>query len=194
MSRPADASGPPAAAPDRSPSDDPAEAVIALGSNLGDREANLRSALAALEEACVQVVAVSSTVATDPIGVTGQPEYLNAVAVLRTTLSPPEVLSLCHRIEASHGRLRGQRWAARTLDLDLITYSRNGSVLVSAEPGLTLPHPRAHQRAFVLAPWLELQPTATLRLPDGTEPGIRELLARAADRSGVRAGPAGAPR
>jgi dihydroneopterin aldolase / 2-amino-4-hydroxy-6-hydroxymethyldihydropteridine diphosphokinase len=194
MSRPRDAAGPTTAAEDRSHRD-PAEAVIALGSNLADRAANLWSAVAALEAAAgVQAVAVSAVVATDPVGVAGQPEYLNAVAVLRTTLSPLEVLGLCHRIEASHDRRRDQRWAARTLDLDLITYSRNGSALTTGGPGLTLPHPRAHQRAFVLAPWLELQPAATLRLPDGTDRGIRELLARAPDRAGVRAGPAGALR
>jgi 2-amino-4-hydroxy-6-hydroxymethyldihydropteridine diphosphokinase len=188
-------SGEPVSREPGGPSTDPAEAVIALGSNLGERETNLRSALAALDEAQdVQVVAVSSVVATDPVGGPEQPEYLNAVAVLRTTLSPPQVLDLCHRVEATHGRLRGQRWAARTLDLDVITYSRNGLTEVIADPGLTLPHPRAHQRAFVLAPWLQVRPAATLRLPDGTDRGIRELLARAPDRAGVRAGPVGALR
>jgi 2-amino-4-hydroxy-6-hydroxymethyldihydropteridine diphosphokinase len=165
----------------------PAEVVVALGSNLGDRETGLRSAVAALGAADdVRVVAVSSAVASDPVGGPDQPEYLNAVAVLRTSLGPHEVLRLCQRIEASHGRRRDQRWAARTLDLDLITYSRDGRVLVSTDPGLTLPHPRAHRRAFVLAPWAQIRPTATLRLPDGVDRAVTQLLARAPDRAGVR--------
>jgi len=167
-------------------------AVIALGANLGDRAAALRGAVAALDDTeGVVLQAVSSVVETEPVGGPDQPRYLNAVAVVDTTLSPAELLTACHAIETTFGRIRQERWGARTLDLDLIAYGEPGTPteVVSDAPALVLPHPRAHERAFVLEPWAELQPDAVLRLPGGGVRAVRDLLAVAADRDGLR--PAG---
>ncbi|WP_426563697.1 2-amino-4-hydroxy-6-hydroxymethyldihydropteridine diphosphokinase [Angustibacter sp. McL0619] len=166
-----------------------AEVVLALGANLGDREATLRLALDELDATDgVALQAVSPLVETDPVGGPDQPDYLNLVAVLTTSLAPADLLAACHRIEQLHGRERDVRWGARTLDLDVIAYGRTGSSseVVSTGPELTLPHPRAHERAFVLAPWSQVQPDARLRLPTGEVRPVRELLAVAADRDGVR--------
>jgi len=165
------------------------EAVVALGANLGDRERTLREAVTALGSLPgTSVVAVSDPVETDPVGGPDQPDYLNTVAVLTTPLLPRPLLDALHRIEAEHGRERVVRWGARTLDLDLIAYGRSGSPseVVSDDPELTLPHPRAHTRAFVLVPWSRAQPDARLRLPDGEAADVAELAARAPDRDGVR--------
>lgn len=145
------------------------DVVLALGSNLGDREAVLSSAAAALgRSAGVTVQAVSPFVRTAPVGGPDQPEYLNAVALASTTHPPGALLSLCHQIEAGQGRVRTVRWGPRTLDIDLIAYGAPGSAaeVVQDDPALTLPHPRAHLRAFVLAPWAAVDPGARLRLPD----------------------------
>jgi 2-amino-4-hydroxy-6-hydroxymethyldihydropteridine diphosphokinase len=138
-------------------------AVLALGSNLGDRGELLRDAVAALREtAGVELRAVSPVVesvavkldGTDP----GAPRYLNAVVLVETLLTPHELLAEAHRIEAAHGRVRAERWGDRTLDIDIVDFDG----LESADPELTLPHPRAAQRAFVLAPWLAADPEAVL--------------------------------
>ncbi|WP_347351674.1 2-amino-4-hydroxy-6-hydroxymethyldihydropteridine diphosphokinase [Intrasporangium sp.] len=170
-------------------------AVVALGANLGDRGATLRSALEALSDRPeVSVTTVSPMFETDPVGgPPDQPPFLNAVALVRTELAPGDLLGLLHAIEAEHGRTREVHWGARTLDLDLIQYGRPGSAreVCSAAPELTLPHPRAAQRAFVLAPWHTADPAAGLRVGTGVG-GIRpvgELLAQV-DCSGVRPGPA----
>lgn len=175
---------------------DEVEVVLALGANLGDRAATLQSALQQLaDREGIAVQAVSALVETAPVGGPAQPAYLNAVAVLRTTLGPNALLAACHEIEADHGRARASvhpsaqvRWGARTLDLDLIAYGQPGSAseVVLDDGELTLPHPRAHQRAFVLAPWAQLQPDAVLRLPNGQVRPVRELLDGATDRSGLR--------
>jgi 2-amino-4-hydroxy-6-hydroxymethyldihydropteridine diphosphokinase len=130
------------------------DAFVALGSNLGDRPATLRRALDTLaEQPGVELVAYSSLYETDPVGPPSQGPYLNAAARLRTTLSPRALLGVLLSIEAAAGRLRGpERNAARTLDLDLLLV---GDVCVD-EPGLTLPHPRLHERAFVLEPLAEI--------------------------------------
>ncbi|MGL4173014.1 MAG: 2-amino-4-hydroxy-6-hydroxymethyldihydropteridine diphosphokinase [Actinomycetota bacterium] len=167
-----------------------AEVVLALGTNLGDRWAIMRSAVKTLEDAPeLEVTAVSDVVATHPVGGPEQPDYLNAIVLTQTDLAPVDVLALCHRIEAAHERERSVRWGPRTLDIDLITYSRNAIPFHSDDPNLTLPHPRAAHRAFVLVPWSLVAPTATL--DPGTGPvAIRELAELAPDRSGVRpAGP-----
>jgi 2-amino-4-hydroxy-6-hydroxymethyldihydropteridine diphosphokinase len=142
-------------------------AVIALGSNLGDREATL--AAAALELGKLpgtELVATSSlyeSAAVKPEGVDlSAPEYLNAVVLIDTELTPDELLSAIAAIELGHGRERHERWGDRTLDLDIIVYGQ----LQQADAHLMLPHPRAHQRAFVLVPWLEVDPLA--ELPRGT--------------------------
>jgi 2-amino-4-hydroxy-6-hydroxymethyldihydropteridine diphosphokinase len=134
-------------------------AVIALGANLGDARAALAGAVEALRgEVGVEVIAESSVYATAPIGGVEQPDYLNAVVIAETSLSPRELLDALHAIENSWHRTREVRWGPRTLDLDLIDYVG----VTSDDPELTLPHPRAHERAFVLVPWLEADPGATL--------------------------------
>ncbi|MBN9155572.1 MAG: 2-amino-4-hydroxy-6-hydroxymethyldihydropteridine diphosphokinase [Microbacterium sp.] len=150
-------------------------AVVALGANLGDRATTLDAAVAALR----RLPLVEDVRAADPIesvAVTPEgpdaaaPAYLNSVAVLSTRLAPSVLLSYLHAIEDAHGRVRRERWGDRTLDLDLIAYDD----LVSDDPALTLPHPRAAERTFVLEPWLSIDPDAAL-------PGagrVDELLAR----------------
>jgi 2-amino-4-hydroxy-6-hydroxymethyldihydropteridine diphosphokinase len=134
-----------------------ARAFIALGSNLGDREATIRSALAALEAADgVEVVAVSSLEETDPVGYLDQPRFVNGAAELRTELAPRALLELLLSVEARFGRDRsaGPPQGPRTLDLDLLLYDSDRL----DEPGLELPHPRLHLRLFVLRPLAELDP------------------------------------
>ena len=138
-------------------------AVIAFGANLGDRAATLHAAATALAEAGgVELTAMSGlheSIAVKPGGADPTaPEYLNAVALVTTTLAPAELLALLHRIEADNGRVRGEVWADRTLDLDLIDYAG----LQQNRPGLMLPHARAQERDFVLRPWLEVDPDAVL--------------------------------
>ena len=138
-------------------------AVIAFGSNLGDRAAILHAAATSLAEAeGVEVTAMSGlheSIALKPGGTDPTaPEYLNAVALITTTLAPAALLALMHRIEADHGRQRDEHWGDRTLDLDLIDYAG----LQQNRPGLMLPHPRAQERDFVLRPWLEIDPDAVL--------------------------------
>jgi 2-amino-4-hydroxy-6-hydroxymethyldihydropteridine diphosphokinase len=145
-------------------------AVLSLGANLGDRLAALQAAVAALASAG-PVVAVSPVYETAPVGGVEQPDFLNAVALLDTELPAAELLAYAHSVESAAGRVRAERWGPRTLDIDLVAY---GSV-VSADPALTLPHPRAHERAFVLAPWLDVDPDASLF---GHGP-VRDLLAGA---------------
>jgi 2-amino-4-hydroxy-6-hydroxymethyldihydropteridine diphosphokinase len=133
--------------------------VLSLGANLGDPLSALTSALESLAQAeGVEVLATSSFYGTAPIGGPDQPDYINAVAVVETTLAPMAILDLAHQIEADHDRVRQERWGPRTLDIDLVVYDD----VVSADPTLTIPHPRAHQRAFVLVPWHELEPDAVL--------------------------------
>jgi 2-amino-4-hydroxy-6-hydroxymethyldihydropteridine diphosphokinase len=138
-------------------------AVLALGSNLGDRGELLRDAVAALRAtAGVEVRAVSPVVESVALKVGGAdpsaPHYLNAVVLVETLLTPRELLAEAHRIEAEHGRVRAERWGDRTLDIDIVDFAGERS----EDPELTLPHPRAAERAFVLAPWLAVDPEATL--------------------------------
>jgi 2-amino-4-hydroxy-6-hydroxymethyldihydropteridine diphosphokinase len=138
-------------------------AVIALGSNLGDREQTLRDAvreLAAVSGVVVQAASgIVETPAQKPDGIDeSAPSYLNAVVLVRSALSPERLLEQLQRIEHELGRVRAERWGDRTIDLDLIDFA--GLSRDTAE--LTLPHPRAWQRAFVLAPWSQVQPDAVL--------------------------------
>lgn len=140
-----------------------ADAVIAIGSNLGDRAATFSAALRALAEAeGIEVTAISTPIETVAVRPDGEdpdaPAYLNAVVLVRTTLAPRALLSLLHEIEREHGRVRGERWGDRTLDLDIIDYAG----MLSSTADLTLPHPRAHERTFVLRPWAEVAPEAVL--------------------------------
>jgi 2-amino-4-hydroxy-6-hydroxymethyldihydropteridine diphosphokinase len=133
------------------------KAVISLGANIGDPKANLDLAVALLREA-TEVIAVSSYLQTKPVGGPEQPDYLNAVAIVESELPAKELLALLNGIETAMGRTREIHWGPRVIDLDLIQY---GGLLVSDEK-LTLPHPRAHERRFVLAPWFEIEPEAIL--------------------------------
>ena len=131
--------------------------VIALGSNLGDRHATLDGAVDALRQ-IITVTKVSSYIETDPVGGPEQPDYLNAVLIGESDLEPTDLLLKMQAIELAAGRERLERWGARTLDLDLIV----ADDLVMDTELLTLPHPRAHERRFVLDPWLEVDPEAIL--------------------------------
>ena len=133
--------------------------VLALGSNLGDRLANLQGGVDAL---CtgpgLSGVQLSPVYETAPVGGPAQPEYLNAVLVAATTLSAHAVLDRCQKAENALGRIRTERWGPRRIDVDVIVYGTE----VSDDPELTLPHPRAHERAFVLAPWHDVDPGAVI--------------------------------
>jgi len=131
--------------------------VIALGSNLGDRAATLDAAIDSLRK-IIEVKSVSTYIETDPVGGPEQPDYLNAVLVGESELEPIQLLFVMQEIELLAGRERVERWGARTLDLDLIVAGDNE---METEL-LTLPHPRAHERRFVLDPWLEIEPGAIL--------------------------------
>jgi 2-amino-4-hydroxy-6-hydroxymethyldihydropteridine diphosphokinase len=133
------------------------KAVVSLGANLGDPKANLDLAVALLREA-TEVIAVSSYLQTKPVGGPEQPDYLNAVAIVESELPAKDLLALLNGIETAMGRTREIHWGPRVIDLDLIQY---GGLLVNDEK-LTLPHPRAHERRFVLAPWFEIDPEAIL--------------------------------
>jgi 2-amino-4-hydroxy-6-hydroxymethyldihydropteridine diphosphokinase len=133
--------------------------VLALGSNLGDRLANLQAAVDALGAGPgLDEVAVSPVYETAPVGGPPQPDYLNAVLVAATSLPPRAVLERGRAAEAALGRARGPRWGPRTIDVDVIAYGNE----ISGDPELTLPHPRAHERAFVLAPWHDVNPDAVI--------------------------------
>lgn len=173
------------------------EVVIALGANMGDRVGTLAAAVRALAATeGIEVVAHSPLLETTAVGGPEQPDYLNAVVVARSRLAPWTLLAQLHRIERNHGRVREVRWGARTLDLDLIQVGDpvQGDDLNLDAPELTLPHPRAHERAFVLVPWSRVDGTATLHTPDGAAQ-IRDLI-DALDpgaMDGVRPGPAWEP-
>lgn len=131
--------------------------VIALGSNLGNREELIDSAINALKRD-VEVSKISTLIETDPVGGPKQGRYLNGVLVGETNLSPKELMVRLLEIESELGRVRTVANAPRTIDLDLIDYE---GIAIESEV-LTLPHPRAYQRAFVLLPWLEVEPEAQL--------------------------------
>jgi 2-amino-4-hydroxy-6-hydroxymethyldihydropteridine diphosphokinase len=158
----------------------PKWAVVALGSNLGNRLDALQGAVDALEDTPgLRVKAVSPVYETEPWGVElgSQPNYFNAVVLVKTTLPPSSLLERGHAIEEAFERVRDQQWGPRTIDVDIVSYQQ----VISDDPRLTLPHPRAHERAFVLVPWHDIDPEAVL-------PGrgsVNQLLARMSC-SGVR--------
>jgi 2-amino-4-hydroxy-6-hydroxymethyldihydropteridine diphosphokinase len=152
--------------------------VLALGSNLGDRRDILQGgvdAIAGLTD--VRVTAVSPVYETVPVGGPPQPDYLNAVVLVETSTGSRALLDQLHEVEAAFDRVRLVRWGPRTLDIDIITVAGESS----DDPELTLPHPRAHERAFVLVPWHDIDPDAVLA---GHGP-IAELLADI-DATGIR--------
>ncbi|MEU6415097.1 2-amino-4-hydroxy-6-hydroxymethyldihydropteridine diphosphokinase [Microbispora sp. NPDC046933] len=155
--------------------------VIALGSNLGRRIDNLQGAVDSLFDAPgLTFVAVSPVYETDPVGGPEQGPYLNAVVIAESMLDPRTLLDRAQSVENAFGRERTERWGPRTLDVDLIAVGN----LMSDDPELTLPHPRAHERAFVLVPWAQADPAAVL-------PGRGSVAALLADmdQSGVRLRP-----
>ena len=129
-------------------------AYVGVGANLGDREATIRAALDALPG----VVAVSALREPDPVGVVDQPLFLNGAAALETELAARELLETLLAVERELGRERGERWGPRTIDLDLLLY---GDETID-EPGLTVPHPRLHERRFALEPLLDLDSELTI--------------------------------
>ena len=133
--------------------------VIAMGSNLGDRLDHLQGGLDGLfDTPRIGFLAVSPIYETAPVGGPEQPDYLNAVVIAETSMPAQAVLERCLSLEDAFGRVRDERWGPRTLDLDLIIHGDE----VTNGPGLTLPHPRAHERAFVLAPWHDADPEAQI--------------------------------
>lgn len=138
-------------------------AVLSIGSNMDDRLALLRTVPAAIRASGdIRLVAASSIYSTAPWGVEDQDEFLNATLVVETTRSPGELLAFGQRLEADAERVRVRRWGPRTLDVDIVQVIRDGAEVRSDDPVLTLPHPHAYHRAFVLVPWLEIEPDAEL--------------------------------
>ena len=147
--------------------------VLSIGSNLGDRLAQLQSVVDSLRDS---VVAVSPVYETTPWGGVEQDAFLNAVVIAEDpTLTPLGWLRCGQLMEREAGRVRGQRWGPRTLDVDLVSCAVDGVELVMSEPDLTLPHPFAHLRAFVLVPWLAVEPDARLTVADVSTP-LTQLL------------------
>jgi 2-amino-4-hydroxy-6-hydroxymethyldihydropteridine diphosphokinase len=145
------------------------KAVIALGANIGNPKEQMDLAIGLLRES-LEVTATSSYYRTAPVGGPEQPDYLNAVCIAESELPAADLLALLHGIEKVLGRERIVHWGPRTIDLDLIQY---GSILSYADE-LQLPHPRAHERRFVLEPWAEIEPDALLL----THGKISDLLAQ----------------
>ena len=145
-------------------------AVVALGANLDEPRAAIEFAIALLKESTDLIVS-SSLYSTKPVGGPPQPDYVNAICILDSDLPARDLLSLLHGIEKSMGRVREERWGPRVIDLDLITYG----TVVSESEDLTLPHPRAHERRFVLEPWLEVDPDAELPLHGRVSQILAEL-------------------
>lgn len=157
-----------------------ARAYLGFGSNLGDRRRRILTAMELLDqEQGVFVVSRSSLYETDPVGETDQPPFLNAAAGVETTLSPQEILGLIREIEKTIGRTPTYRWGPREIDIDILLYDD----CVVDEEGLTLPHPRMHERAFVLVPLFEIAPDAVHPVLNQT---IKELLLVLEPYSGVR--------
>jgi 2-amino-4-hydroxy-6-hydroxymethyldihydropteridine diphosphokinase len=154
------------------------QVVFALGSNLGDRLASLQAGVDALAaDQQISATAVSGVYETSPVGGPDQPDYLNAVLIAVSPLPARALLDRCQAAERASGRVRTVRWGPRTLDIDIITCDAE----TSSDPELTLPHPRAHERAFVLVPWLDADPDA--ELPDFGR--VADLAASLGDR-GIR--------
>ena len=159
----------------------PHRAFLGLGSNLGDREKNLKTSLSLLESADLRIRKTSSLYHTEPVGEASQSWFMNAVVEVETTLSPEELLQLCQQIEEKMGRQHLIPQGPRVIDIDILMYDQ----LIMDSPGLTIPHPRMHCRRFVLIPLLEIAPDA---VHPRLKKGIRELVEDAADFSAVKRG------
>ncbi|MFD6031405.1 2-amino-4-hydroxy-6-hydroxymethyldihydropteridine diphosphokinase [Cellulosimicrobium funkei] len=157
------------------------EVVLALGANLGDAQQTLRDAITDLDRISgLEITEVSPLARTEAVGGPDQPDYLNTVLLARTRLSARDLLHACQAVEQAHGRVRDERWGPRTLDVDLIVYG----TLTAVADDLELPHPRAHERAFVLEPWSQIDPDAVLPGLGGGP--VAALAATAPDRGGIR--------
>lgn len=160
--------------------DAPASVILALGANLGEAQETLVKAIRDISAiAEVELVDVSPLARTAPVG-PEQPDFYNCVVRILTMLTPRELLGAVHEIENAHGRERHEHWGPRTLDIDIITFGN----LVGMSDDLELPHPRAHERAFVLVPWAELEPNGVLPGLGGGP--IATLATSAPDRAGIR--------
>ena len=147
---------------------------------MGDRVAAIESACETLRHMDgIQLEQVSSLYETRPVGKTDQRDFINAAAQIATTLSARGLLESCLAIEASLGRMRNGRWGPRVIDIDLLVYNDTRI----EEPGLAVPHPRLHERAFVLVPLAQIAPNV---VPPGFAESVLEMAARLPDRSDVR--------
>lgn len=175
------------------------QAVIGVGANMGNPAETVQSAMDALDlHPHITVLQRSSLYRSAPVGGVEQDDFINAVMTVETTLSAHELLGVCQGVELAHGRTRDVRWGPRTLDLDLIRFTPYeglgrsadlgdaGVELTLNDPVLTLPHPEAGNRAFVLTPWHEIDPSATIDI-DGTTLTLRERLEELSDQGVERA-------
>ncbi|TWG85340.1 dihydroneopterin aldolase/2-amino-4-hydroxy-6-hydroxymethyldihydropteridine diphosphokinase [Cellulosimicrobium cellulans J34] len=157
------------------------DVVLALGANLGDAQQTLRDAITDLDRISgLEITEVSPLARTAAVGGPEQPDFLNTVLLARTRLSARALLHACQAVEQAHGRVRDERWGPRTLDVDLVVYG----TLTAVADDLELPHPRAHERAFVLEPWSQIDPEAVLPGLGGGP--VAALAATAPDRGGIR--------
>jgi len=148
-------------------------AVLSAGSNIGDSRAHLASVVAALGD---DLRAVSDVYATPPWGGVEQDDFANITLIAEAELTPIQWLEFCWELERAAERVREVRWGPRTLDVDVVAIEVDGVPVISDDQTLTLPHPRARERAFVLVPWLQIDPEAVLWTPDGVR-SVRELIA-----------------
>jgi len=155
-------------------------AYVGFGGNLGDPASTLRAAATELGRSAGHVAAASTVYRSDPVGLTDQPPFLNAVAAIDTELDPDALLDVLLAVEAAHGRIRDVRWGPRTLDLDLVSFED----IVRDDPRLTLPHPRAHEREFVLRPLCDLAPDLPLAGRPARE-WLAELDPQGVERTGL---------
>ncbi|MCG7298334.1 2-amino-4-hydroxy-6-hydroxymethyldihydropteridine diphosphokinase [Brevibacterium sp. ACRRH] len=175
------------------------QAVIGVGANMGKPAETVQSAMDALDlHPHITVLQRSSLYRSAPVGGVEQDDFINAVMTVETTLSAYELLGVCQGVELAHGRTRDVRWGPRTLDLDLIRFTPHASLeqgagpsdagaqLTLTDPVLTLPHPESGNRAFVLTPWHEIDPSATIEV-DGTTLTVRERLEELGDQGVERA-------
>lgn len=164
-----------------------ASAYLSLGANLGEAATTLDEAVAALDRhPRISVASRSSLYRTAPWGGVEQNDFLNLGVIVETTLPPRELFAVCQGIEVACGRTRELRWGPRTLDIDVIAYTVRGVDVVLDSAALTLPHPRAHERAFVLVPWAEIAPDTVVDSPTGPRP-IAEAIASLDDQGIERA-------